>query len=110
MGEVPGPFGNARRDRASLCWASANLDETVFEAADEIRLERRPNPDVAFGFGVHLCLGAAHARTVVRTLLAVLCRRVGRFGLVAEQRRVEHTAAYDRPLGYESLTVRFHPR
>jgi cytochrome P450 len=97
-------------DRASLCWASANLDETVFEAADEIRLDRRPNPHVAFGFGVHLCLGAAHARTVVRTLLEVLCRRVGRIDLVAKQDRVEHTAAYDRPLGYESLTVRFRPR
>jgi len=97
-------------ERASLCWASANLDETVFEAADEIRLDRRPNPHVAFGFGVHLCLGAAHSRTVVRTLLAVLCRRVGRIDLVAKQQRVEHTAAYDRPLGYESLTVRFRPR
>jgi cytochrome P450 len=97
-------------DRASLCWASANLDETVFEAADEIRLDRRPNPHVAFGFGVHLCLGAAHARTVVRTLLAVLCRQVERIELVAKQERVEHTAAYDRPLGYESLTVRFRPR
>ncbi|NCA10897.1 cytochrome P450, partial [bacterium] len=72
-------------ERASLCWASANLDETVFEAADEIRLDRRPNPHVAFGFGVHLCLGAAHARTVVRTLLAVLCRRVGGIELVAKQ-------------------------
>ena len=97
-------------DRASLCWASANLDETVFEDADEIRLDRRPNPHVAFGFGVHLCLGAAHARTVVRTLLEVLCRRVARIDLVAKQERVERTAAYDRPLGYESLTVRFRPR
>ncbi len=97
------------RERASLCWASANLDETVFEAADTIRLDRRPNPHVAFGFGVHLCLGAAHARTVVRTLLAVLCRRVGRIELIASEDRVEHTAAYDRPLGYESLTVRFRP-
>jgi len=97
-------------ERASLCWASANLDETVFEAADEIRLDRRPNPHVAFGFGVHLCLGAAHARTVVRTLLAVLCRRVGGIEVIAKQGRVEHTPAYDRPLGYESLTVRFRPR
>jgi cytochrome P450 len=97
-------------ERASLCWASANLDETVFEAADTIRLDRRPNPHVAFGFGVHLCLGAAHARTVVRTLLAVLCRRVGRIELVASEGRVEHTAAYDRPLGFESLTVRFRPQ
>ena len=97
-------------ERASLCWASANLDESVFEAADEIRLDRRPNPHVAFGFGVHLCLGAAHARTVVRTLLGVLCARVAGIDLVAEEVRVEHTPAYDRPLGYDSLTVRFRPR
>jgi cytochrome P450 len=96
-------------DRASLCWASANLDEEIFENADEIRLDRRPNPHVSFGFGVHLCLGAAHARTVVRTLLAVLCRRVARIELVSKVERVEHTAAYDRPLGYDSLVVRLRP-
>jgi cytochrome P450 len=93
-------------DRASLCWASANLDETAFEAADEVRLDRRPNPHVSFGFGAHLCLGAAHARTVMRTLLELLCKRVGRIELVSKHERVEHTAAYDRPLGYDSLVVR----
>ena len=96
-------------DRASLCWASANLDETVFDAADEIRLDRRPNPHVAFGFGVHLCLGAAHARTVMRALLARLCSRVERIELVSKLDRVEHTTAYDRPLGYDELVVRLRP-
>jgi cytochrome P450 len=97
-------------DRASLCWASANLDDTVFEAADEVRLDRRPNPHVSFGFGVHLCLGAAHARTVMRALLSRVCDQVGRIELVSKRDRVEHTAAYDRPLGYDSLVVRFRPR
>ena len=96
-------------DRATLCWASANLDETVFDAADEIRLDRRPNPHVAFGFGVHLCLGAAHARTVMRALLARLCSRVERIELVSKLDRVEHTTAYDRPLGYDELVVRLRP-
>lgn len=93
-------------DRASLCWASANLDETVFPAAHEIHLDRRPNPHVSFGFGPHLCLGAAHARTVMRTLLARLCARVARIDLISKVERIEHTPAYDRPLGYESLVVR----
>jgi len=97
-------------DRASLCWASANLDETVFENADQIWLDRRPNPHVAFGFGAHLCLGAAHARTVVRALLAVLCRRVGGIRVLDKRDRVERTTAYARPLGYETLTVRFEAR
>jgi cytochrome P450 len=93
-------------DRASLCWASANLDETVFTDADEVHLDRRPNPHVSFGFGAHLCLGAAHARTVMRTLLERLCARVSRIELVSKVDRIEHTTAYDRPLGYESLVVR----
>ena len=97
-------------DRASLCWASANLDETVFPAADEVHLDRRPNQHVAFGFGAHLCLGAAHARTVMRTLLERLCSSVERIELISKIDRVEHTPAYDRPLGYESLVVRFHGR
>jgi cytochrome P450 len=96
-------------DRASLCWASANLDEQAFQAADEIHLDRRPNPHVAFGFGAHLCLGAAHARTVMRTLLERLCSSVERIELISKIDRVEHTPAYDRPLGYESLVVRMLP-
>ena len=96
-------------ERATLCWASANLDEEVFEAADEVRLDRKPNPHVSFGFGAHLCLGAAHARTVMRVLLGLLCRRVSRIELISKRDRVEHTPAYDRPLGYESLVVRLHP-
>jgi len=96
-------------DRASLCWASANLDETVFPEPDAIRLDRRPNPHVSFGFGDHLCLGAAHARTLMRALLGLICTRVGRIELVSKVDRIEHTAAYDRPLGYESLVVRMLP-
>jgi cytochrome P450 len=55
--------------RVGLCWASANMDETVFDAPETIRLDRKPNPHLAFGFGEHLCLGAPHARLILRTLL-----------------------------------------
>jgi hypothetical protein len=34
---------------------------------------------------------------------------VSRIELVSKRDRVEHTPAYDRPLGYESLVVRMHP-
>ena len=64
------------RGRVSLCWASANLDRRIFENPDEVRLDRKPNPHVAFGFGTHLCLGAPHARLILRTLLEALVGRV----------------------------------
>ena len=95
--------------RVSLGWASANLDGKVFDEPLAIRLDRRPNPHVSFGFGAHLCLGAAHSRTVMKSLLAALCRRVERIDLVSQRDRVEKTAAYDRTLGYDELTVRMAP-
>lgn len=95
--------------RVSLGWASANLDGEVFDDPLTIRLDRRPNPHVSFGFGAHLCLGAAHSRTVMKSLLGTLCRRVERIEMVSKRDRVEHTAAYDRILGYDELTVRMHP-
>jgi hypothetical protein len=45
----------------------------------------------------------------MRVLLGLLCRRVSRIELISKRDRVEHTPAYDRPLGYESLVVRMHP-
>lgn len=95
--------------RVSLGWASANLDASVFEDPAAIRLDRRPNPHVSFGFGPHLCLGAAHSRTVMKALLGALCRRVGAIELLRKRDRVEHAAAYDRTLGYDELVVRFLP-
>lgn len=95
--------------RVSLGWASANLDNAVFDEPLSIRLDRRPNPHVSFGFGAHLCLGAAHSRTVMKSLLGALCRRVERIELLSKRDRIEHTAAYDRTLGYDELNVRMHP-
>lgn len=91
----------------SLCFASANYDETVFDAPEEVRLDRKPNPHVAFGFGPHLCLGAAHARLVVRTLLKCLCEQVRGIEIHASEARVERETRYIRPLAWDSLTVRF---
>jgi cytochrome P450 len=95
--------------RVSLCWASANLDETVFEAADEVRLDRRPNPHVSFGFGVHLCLGAAHARTVMKAVLTLLSERVASLRVLSKRERVERTESYERQMGYDALEVAFEP-
>jgi cytochrome P450 len=106
VGGVTVPAGN----RVSLCWSSANRDETVFEAADEIRLDRKPNPHLAFGFGTHLCLGAPHARLLVRTLLQKLAARVGSIEVLASEERIEREEKYERIVGYDALTVRLSPR
>lgn len=96
-------------ERISLCWASANLDERAFDAPGEVRLDRKPNPHLSFGFGTHLCLGAPHARLIVRTLLRLCCEKVKRLEIVESTLRTEHEALFDRTLGYESLTLKFVP-
>lgn len=98
------------RGRVSLCWASANRDEAVFDAPGEVHLDRKPNPHLAFGFGAHLCLGAAHARLLLRTLLQQCVAQVGRITVLASQEHEEIEQRYRRGVGYESLTVRLAPR
>ena len=96
--------------RVSLGWASANLDETVFDAPQEVRLDRKPNPPLSFGFGTHLCLGAPHARLIVRSLLQALVERVATITVLDARQHVEHEAKYERPNGYDALTLRLVSR
>ncbi len=92
--------------RVSLGWASANFDDAVFEAPEEVRLDRKPNPHISFGFGTHLCLGAPHARLIVRSLLQALTAHVGRITVLDAKEHIENEARYQRSNGYESLTVK----
>ena len=96
--------------RVSLGWASANFDETVFDSPEEIRLDRKPNPHISFGFGTHLCLGAPHARLIVRSLLEALTERVAKIEVLVAKPHIEHEAEYERANGYDSLIVKLVSR
>lgn len=96
--------------RVGLNWASANRDETVFADPDTVRLDRHPNPHVAFGTGAHFCLGAPHARLLIRTLLAQCASQVRRVEVLVADEKVEQTDVYARRVGYEVLRVRMEGR
>lgn len=51
---------------------SANRDSSVFPNAESFDVNRDPVPNVAFGFGIHFCLGAALARLEARVALEAL--------------------------------------
>jgi cytochrome P450 len=102
-----GPVTVAANDRVSLCWASANHDETVFDDAGTIRLDRAPNPHLGFGSGIHNCLGSAQARVILRSLIKQLGARTRALTIVEAERQFEATPQYRRWVGYSALTVRF---
>jgi len=52
--------------------AAANRDDTAFDGAGDMVLDRKPNLHVAFGAGPHSCLGQALALTELQTVLGVL--------------------------------------
>lgn len=100
----------AEDQRVALCWASANYDKDVFDAPDELRLDRMPNPHIAYGTGPHNCLGVHHARLLIRTLLRQLAELVERVELIDVQPHVEREAMYQRRVGYDLLRLKMKGR
>ncbi len=59
-----------------IAWiGSANRDETQFAHADTFDITRTPNRNLAFGHGIHFCLGAPLARLEGRLAMEALLRR-----------------------------------
>jgi cytochrome P450 len=69
-------------DKVMFWEASANRDDAVFTDAMTFDVGRDPNPHLAFGQGVHYCLGANLARLEMRVMFEELLRRVARYELV----------------------------
>ena len=81
----------ARGDKVLLLFGAANRDERQFEQPDTVNLTRHPNHHVAFGVGVHRCLGAALARAEITALLHALLRH--------PPLRVDHDEPIERAAG-----------
>lgn len=106
--ELPGGVVVEPGQKVSALLGAANRDPAVFERPDEFDVARATNPHLAFGVGVHFCLGAPLARMELTESVALLFERLPGLALVGEpesrgtfvlrgHRRVEVTASGGRP-------------
>jgi cytochrome P450 len=80
---------------------SANRDARRFDEPDAFLVQRDPNPHLAFGHGVHFCLGAHLARLEIRVALEEVLQSVESFTLAAPPqwtRSNRHTGIRHLPL------------
>jgi cytochrome P450 len=69
-------------DHVMIMLGSANTDENEFEDADVVRFDREVNRHIAFGGGVHRCLGSNLARMELRVALREWHRRIPEYSVV----------------------------
>lgn len=91
------------RSLVLLMVGAANRDPKVFVDPDRFDLARDPNPHVAFGHGVHFCVGAALARMEAKVALGELARRFERLELADEPWRPRRSFHIHGP---ESFVIR----
>lgn len=89
-------------ERIFVMLASANRDEDQFERPDEFLPERDPNRHVAFGMGIHYCVGAPLARLEADVALRTLLPKITTIDVEAAE-----PGSLLRPGGPKSLRVSF---
>jgi hypothetical protein len=89
-----------------LSYVSANRDEDVFSDPFRFDIGRDPNKHLAFGYGVHFCLGAALARMEVNSFFAELLPRLKSIELTGDPEFVATTFVG----GLKHLPVRYSLR
>jgi cytochrome P450 len=89
--------------RLFLCLAAANRDPSVFETPDQIVLDRKNNPHLSFGSGVHSCVGSKLARMEMRGFLKPLASAMMNYKLDAATNPEWHRSIFIR--GFKGIRI-----
>lgn len=79
--EFPDGCVLAKGTSVAVAYGAANMDPRTFPDGDVVRLDRPENPHLAFGGGVHRCLGSHLARRELRVAITEWHRRIPEYGL-----------------------------
>ncbi len=91
-----------KRDKLALWYASGNRDESIFPNGDDIIVEREnARRHLAFGYGIHRCVGARVAEMQLTALISEMQKRRLRVNVVAEPERVPACFVH----GYRKMMV-----
>jgi cytochrome P450 len=93
-----------RGQPVTLLIGAANRDPEQFERPDEIVLDRNPNPHLAFGWGMHACIGGSLAKLIIAAAMSRLAARALGVRLkrpLVPKRQVSHRAPQRVVVGWE---------
>jgi cytochrome P450 len=93
----------SKGDNLVLFYASANRDESIFEDPFAFRVDRNPNPHLAFGIGEHFCLGSHLARASLRAILQELVSQIDSLELAGEAEQIQSSFV----VGPKKLPLRY---
>ncbi len=89
-------------DKVILWYISANRDESVFQDADRVIVDRdNARRHLSFGYGIHRCVGARVAELQLTTLLEEMAKRRLRANVIEEPERVATCFVH----GYKKVMV-----
>jgi len=92
-------------DKVVMWYVSGNRDETVFDNANELQIDRsNARAHVSFGYGVHRCMGNRLAELQLRLLWEEIQQRFAFVEVLAEPTRITSNFVH----GYSQLSVRLH--
>jgi len=95
------------KERVLLFFASANRDEEAFANADRFVIDRAPNRHLAFGAGMHLCVGAHLARMLFDVMMKAVLTRLPDYRIIEAEARPYKS--YGGVSGWDKMPAKFTP-
>jgi cytochrome P450 len=96
----------AAGDKVVMLYSSGNFDEEVFAEPMQFDIKRDPNPHLAFGHGIHLCLGANLARMEARIFLEEFFKTFVGIEMAGTTAYIRSNSIH----GFKQMPVRLLPR